>query len=93
MMLEPQQLDMENSRTSDINQIIRDRLRSHQVSPTKNYVMDNSQVIEDIKAAAKSKVKPYIINFQTPFGNDIIGGMNKNRNLSGVDSVEEFTSA
>jgi len=26
----------------------------------KHYVMDNSQVIDDIKAAAISKVKPYI---------------------------------
>jgi len=26
----------------------------------KHYVMDNSQVIEEIKAAAISKVKPYI---------------------------------
>ncbi|CDW87182.1 iki3 domain containing protein [Stylonychia lemnae] len=92
-ILEPARAEMDNSKISEINQIIRERLRSHQVSPLKSYLVDNSQIIEDIKTAAVSKIRPYITNFQTPFGNDIIGGMNKQRNMSNTDSVEEFTSA
>eukprot|EP00347_Sterkiella_histriomuscorum_P020000 403339480 len=84
---------LDSARISDINSKIRHRLKSQQSSPQKNFIINNASHIQDLKSHATSRVADYIKNFQTPFGNDIMGGLNSRKPLQQIDSLEEFTSA